>query len=459
MPSSSMAKMASGSNLYPCAECDAGFVLIEDLEIHCSQEHNNGGAAKTGVNNIADNNKSGREHVPKCEEAHLQRRPLLQRLMQSARDNQMDDEDDLDDDDEEGDIPPSQLPLGCDHCAYRTSRQDKLQRHMLKHTNERPFSCPMCDKHFSQSHHLKNHMMVVHAPVKTAHKCPLCPRKYRRRSDLYVHMRHRHPFAQRHDHPPIIVPLGDDHGAGSSTLNGVGSGVMSVSKPSSSALQPQPFQHQHQQRLAIKPAIVNNAPENVRLSMDFQQNPRPDAGDIQVSMDDDDDDDEMMDDDDSYEEGGELRISPNRNAVGVGGAGVVVSTPGGGGGNIVVKRLVHGGGGGGNVLVKRPANPQSVNTSSTTTTASWNAGAFHSSPDNAYLAADQSYLSASGAAMGSGGVAASVSKRRRCGTCGPCLIKESCGECQQCKNRATARQICKLRKCIYLRGGNAKSRK
>lgn len=119
MPSSSMAKMASGSNLYPCAECDAGFVLIEDLEIHCSQEHNNGGAAKTGVNNIADN-KSGREHVP-SEEAHLQRRPLLQRLMRSARDNQMDDEDDLDDDDEEGKflvpVHPSVTP-----CLAKTQR-------------------------------------------------------------------------------------------------------------------------------------------------------------------------------------------------------------------------------------------------------------------------------------------------------------------------------------------------
>ena len=323
----------------------------------------------------------------------------------------------------QGDIPPAQLPLGCQHCAFRTGNNDKLLRHLRTHTNERPFSCPMCDKHFSQSHHLKNHVMVVHAPVKTAHKCPLCPRKYRRRSDLYVHMRHRHPFVERHEHPPIIVPLDDnENGASITAPNGIMNG-------------PSPPSALPQQRVIVpKPAIPRS------------------IDDIHVSMDDDDIDE--MDEDDGFEDD---RGMPSpmvaRGAVTAGGGGVIVSTPGGGGGNIVVKRLVHGGG---NVIIKRPANAGLVSPS---TAATWNASAMATSGENGFIRTDSSYISPGNGMGNNNGGASSASKRRRCGTCGPCLIKESCGECQQCKNRATARQICKLRKCIYLRGGNGKPRK
>ncbi|XP_030603689.1 methylcytosine dioxygenase TET1 isoform X2 [Archocentrus centrarchus] len=42
-------------------------------------------------------------------------------------------------------------------------------------------------------------------------------------------------------------------------------------------------------------------------------------------------------------------------------------------------------------------------------------------------------------------------KRRRCGTCEPCLRKISCGQCSCCLNRRTGHQICKLRKCVELK--------
>ena len=295
----------------------------------------------------------------------------------------------------------------------------------------------MCDKHFSQSHHLKNHMMVVHAPVKTAHKCPLCPRKYRRRSDLYVHMRHRHPFAQRQEHPPIIVPLddNDNHAASAASHAALANGghpdhttttVIGVAQPPVSAFQ--------QRVVVAQPAL-----------------PRiPDVNDIQVTM----EDDEMMEEDDGFEDDRGIRpLNQTARGAALGGGGVVVSTPGGGGGNIVVKRLVHGGG---NVLIKRPAHPAAAASS---TAATWNASAVATSVAGNYAANEQpSYLAENSMGL-TGAAAASVSKRRRCGTCGPCQIKESCGECQQCKNRATARQICKLRKCIYLRGGNTRVRK
>ena len=277
--------------------------------------------------------------------------------------------------------------------------------------------------------------MVVHAPVKTAHKCPLCPRKYRRRSDLYVHMRHRHPFAQRHEHPPIIVPLDDDAANNSPDVashNAVGNGANSDGATTIIGVAQQPASAFQQRVVVAKPAVP-------RLT---------DIDDIHVSM----EDDEMEEDDGFVEDDRGMRPLSHVARGAAGGGGVVVSTPGGGGGNIVVKRLVHGSG---NVLIKRPAHPVAAAAS---TAATWNASAAATSVAGNYAANDNSYLAENTMGL-SGSAAASVSKRRRCGTCGPCQIKESCGECQQCKNRATARQICKLRKCIYLRGGNTRVRK
>lgn len=42
-------------------------------------------------------------------------------------------------------------------------------------------------------------------------------------------------------------------------------------------------------------------------------------------------------------------------------------------------------------------------------------------------------------------------RRKKCGACVPCLLKENCGSCANCLNRKTGKQICKLRKCEQLK--------
>lgn len=42
-------------------------------------------------------------------------------------------------------------------------------------------------------------------------------------------------------------------------------------------------------------------------------------------------------------------------------------------------------------------------------------------------------------------------RRKKCGTCGPCLRRENCGTCANCLNRKTGKQICKQRKCEQLK--------
>nr|BAH29723.1 hypothetical protein [Dicyema japonicum] len=42
-------------------------------------------------------------------------------------------------------------------------------------------------------------------------------------------------------------------------------------------------------------------------------------------------------------------------------------------------------------------------------------------------------------------------RRRRCGFCGPCNVRENCNSCKNCLNRKILKQSCIYRKCIYLR--------
>lgn len=44
-----------------------------------------------------------------------------------------------------------------------------------------------------------------------------------------------------------------------------------------------------------------------------------------------------------------------------------------------------------------------------------------------------------------------LKRRRRCGQCGPCQVKENCGKCQYCVRKDVLKQACIYRKCVYLR--------
>ena len=50
----------------------------------------------------------------------------------------------------------------CVYCGKRFPTPSKLQRHSLSHTGEKPFSCNVCLKKFSQMAHLRNHLRQAH---------------------------------------------------------------------------------------------------------------------------------------------------------------------------------------------------------------------------------------------------------------------------------------------------------
>ncbi|XP_076472102.1 uncharacterized protein LOC143301594 [Babylonia areolata] len=50
-----------------------------------------------------------------------------------------------------------------------------------------------------------------------------------------------------------------------------------------------------------------------------------------------------------------------------------------------------------------------------------------------------------------GGGKFQLKRRRRCGQCGPCQVKDNCNKCQYCLRKDILKQACVLRKCVYLR--------
>jgi uncharacterized Zn-finger protein len=55
-------------------------------------------------------------------------------------------------------------------CQQKFSRSDEVNRHHRKHTGDRPFKCPFCDRSFIRSDHLGLHVRNKHKQMKPRHQ-------------------------------------------------------------------------------------------------------------------------------------------------------------------------------------------------------------------------------------------------------------------------------------------------
>ncbi|XP_044737610.1 zinc finger protein 675-like isoform X1 [Chrysoperla carnea] len=103
----------------------------------------------------------------------------------------------------------------CDHCGKRF-RSNQLKKHLITHTEERPFACDKCDKTYRTNWQLKEHVSRVHLnernfvctfcsqaffdkKILAAHvrrhtgekpfKCSMCEKAFIQQSTLKVHMK------------------------------------------------------------------------------------------------------------------------------------------------------------------------------------------------------------------------------------------------------------------------------
>ena len=76
----------------------------------------------------------------------------------------------------------------CTICGYKTNHSIQiLRRHMLTHSNERPYKCDQCDQHFKTSEILKNHYEVVHVGTRN-YKCSYCQKEFKKPYALKRHL-------------------------------------------------------------------------------------------------------------------------------------------------------------------------------------------------------------------------------------------------------------------------------
>eukprot|EP00092_Neocalanus_flemingeri_P033752 GFUD01036697.1.p1 GENE.GFUD01036697.1~~GFUD01036697.1.p1 ORF type:complete len:367 (+),score=74.70 GFUD01036697.1:172-1272(+) len=103
-------------------------------------------------------------------------------------------------------------PFQCDDCESKFSRKDKLthhrnvkhnanyeKRHHVAHTGEKPFQCDECESKFSRKDKLTHHRNVKHNEnyEKTGHECYICNKAHVDKWHLNRHM-------ERHHHVELI---------------------------------------------------------------------------------------------------------------------------------------------------------------------------------------------------------------------------------------------------------------
>ncbi|XP_063911182.1 zinc finger protein 62 homolog [Zophobas morio] len=75
----------------------------------------------------------------------------------------------------------------CPHCPKAFSNNRKLKRHMISHSDLRPYSCDICFKKFKRKYDITIHKRVHNGPLFFA--CDLCDMKLKSKGSLLTHRR------------------------------------------------------------------------------------------------------------------------------------------------------------------------------------------------------------------------------------------------------------------------------
>ncbi|XP_046554209.1 zinc finger protein 345-like [Haliotis rubra] len=78
--------------------------------------------------------------------------------------------------------------MQCETCGKIYSNQSNLNRHRLKHTGERPYSCSQCGLKFADKSILKNHVQNIHVGTRPF-LCQVCGKRFKTRTHVERHTR------------------------------------------------------------------------------------------------------------------------------------------------------------------------------------------------------------------------------------------------------------------------------
>ncbi|XP_062382839.1 myc-associated zinc finger protein [Sardina pilchardus] len=80
-------------------------------------------------------------------------------------------------------------PFSCPVCQQRFKRKDRMSYHVRSHQGgvEKPYVCPHCAKGFSRPDHLNSHVRQVHS-TERPFKCPTCQSAFATKDRLRAHL-------------------------------------------------------------------------------------------------------------------------------------------------------------------------------------------------------------------------------------------------------------------------------
>ena len=81
----------------------------------------------------------------------------------------------------------SRSPHTCKICSNVLSSRGALVKHMVTHSEEKPFKCDQCDLQFNQNRDLKTHKMQKHT-MQRPHVCGICGKGFVHKFYLMEHM-------------------------------------------------------------------------------------------------------------------------------------------------------------------------------------------------------------------------------------------------------------------------------
>ena len=87
----------------------------------------------------------------------------------------------------DGGTPKKNHRFVCVLCKYSTNRKDNYTKHLRTHTKEKPFSCSICNKAFSDMSNMLNHKKQVHEGTRR-YQCTVCSQSFKRPGHLKQHM-------------------------------------------------------------------------------------------------------------------------------------------------------------------------------------------------------------------------------------------------------------------------------